>query len=67
MQLTDIDEFMKFPEDDVEFLSAESFVVPEVVHFLGTADRRAKHKKWLAKLKKKKSVNLDEYEMELVG
>ena len=69
MQVTDVDEFMGFGEDanDDEYLSAESFVMPEVAHFLGTADRRAKYKRRQAELKKNKSINLDEYEIALVS
>jgi len=68
MQVTDINKFMEIGEDDEsEYLSAESFVVPDIAHFLGTADRRAKYKRKQAELKKVKRSSLDEYEMALVG
>ncbi len=68
MQVTDINKFMEIGGDDEsEYLSAESFVVPDIAHFLGTADRRAKYKRKQAELKKVKRSSLDEYEMALVG
>jgi len=68
MQVTDINKFMELGEDDEsEYLSAESFVVPDIAHFLGTADRRAKYKRKQAELKKVKRSSLDEYEVALVG
>jgi len=68
MQLTDIDKLMKFGEDDeLECLAAESFVMPEVAHFLGAAERRAEYKRRQAELKKEKHPNLDEYEIALAG
>jgi len=67
MQATDIEEFMRFSDDDGEYMAAESIVMPDVAHFLGTADRRAKYKRKQAELKKVKRSSLDEYEMALVS
>lgn len=48
--------------DDV-YLAADTIVIPGTVHFLGTADRRAKYRKKQAELKKASLAELDEYEV----
>jgi len=50
--------------DDEMYLAGDTVVLPESVHFLGTADRRAKYKRKKEALKKmRQSEQLDEYEV----
>jgi len=50
---------------DEMYLAGDTFVIPEPVHFLGTADRRAKYRKKQAALKKERLNMLDEHEISM--
>jgi len=49
--------------DDKMYLAGDTFVIPEPIHFLGTADRRAKYRKKQEELKKERLEMLDEHEI----